>query len=139
MRKVLFLTSLSRWSEQSLLLVRLLVGAFLVWGVSDNLFNSSQMKEFESFLQNYGFFKPSLMALVSVWVQFAVGVSFVLGIFIRWAGLLCSVNFIIAIIMVDSDSGIRASFPSACLVVIGIYLATHGAGRFSLDRKLFNS
>jgi len=27
-------------------------------------------------------------------------------------------------------------FPSGCLVVIGLYLATHGAGRFSIDAAL---
>ncbi len=38
--------------------------------------------------------------------------------------------------MVDIHSGIRGAFPSACLVLIGLYFATHGAGRFSLDRVL---
>lgn len=137
MKKILFLTSLNQWNQQSLLLLRLLIGAFLIWGVSDNIFSSSHMQEFESFLENYGFFKPSLMARLSVWTQFAIGISFVLGLFIRWGGILCAINFIIAIVMVDSDSGIRASFPSACLAVIGLFLATHGAGRYSLDHKLF--
>ncbi len=59
-----------------------------------------------------------------------------LGLFTRWAGILCVINFLVAIVMVDRFEGMRDSFPSACLVVIGLYLATHGAGRFSVDSAL---
>ena len=38
--------------------------------------------------------------------------------------------------MVDRFDGMRGIFPSGCLVVIGLYLATHGAGRFSVDAAL---
>ena len=38
--------------------------------------------------------------------------------------------------MVDRFDGMRGVFPSGCLVVIGLYLATHGAGRFSVDAAL---
>ena len=38
--------------------------------------------------------------------------------------------------MVDRFGGMRGIFPSGCLVVIGLYLATHGAGRFSVDAAL---
>ena len=38
--------------------------------------------------------------------------------------------------MVDRFGGMRGVFPSGCLVFIGLYLATHGAGRFSVDAAL---
>ena len=38
--------------------------------------------------------------------------------------------------MVDRFDGMRGTFPSGCLVFIGLYLATHGAGRFSVDEAL---
>jgi len=38
--------------------------------------------------------------------------------------------------MVDRHGGMRGIFPSGCLVVIGLYLATYGAGRFSVDAAL---
>ena len=42
-------------------------------------------------------------------------------------------------LVVDAHGGIRASFPSACLVVIGLHLACRGAGRFGIDRRLERS
>jgi len=60
----------------------------------------------------------------------------VLGLFTRWAGVLCAVHFLVAIVMVDHHGGMRGIFPSAWLVLIGLYLATHGAGRFSVDAAL---
>jgi uncharacterized membrane protein YphA (DoxX/SURF4 family) len=44
--------------------------------------------------------------------------------------------FVVAIVMVDRFGGMRGIFPSGCLVGIGLYLATHGAGRFSMDALL---
>ncbi len=131
--RFLFLTGLQRYGDYSLLLLRLVVGSFLIWGVLDNISSEKHMAEFEQFLQNFGFNYPAFMARLSVWAQFLVGCLFIGGFLARWAGIVCAVNFIVAIVMVDSASGIRASFSSMCLILIGLYLATHGAGRISVD------
>jgi uncharacterized membrane protein YphA (DoxX/SURF4 family) len=60
----------------------------------------------------------------------------VFGLFTRWAGILCVITFVVAIVMVDRHLGFRGTFPSGCLVFIGLYLATHGAGRFSVDAAM---
>ncbi|HEX7036604.1 MAG TPA: DoxX family protein [Pseudomonadales bacterium] len=133
---VLLLTPWYRRRDAALLLMRIVVGALLVWGVVDNVVSAERMREFENFLAGFGFPAPALMAPLSVWAQLAVGVGFVLGLLARWAGVICAVNFVVAIVMVDVHGGIRGAFPSACLVVIGLYLATNGAGRFSLDHWL---
>lgn len=135
----LLLSSLRRYDDSALLVLRVLVGAFLVWGVADNLFSADRMAEFESFLTKSGFAAPAFMARLSVWAQFSVGIAFIGGLLTRWAGIVCAINFIVAIVMVDAQGGIRASFPSACLVAIGLYLAAHGAGRFGLDRLIETS
>lgn len=127
---------LQRFEEWALLLMRAMTGAFLVWGVQDNLLSAERMLEFEQFLAKSGFAAPALMARLSVWAQCLVGVAFVAGILTRWAGIVCAINFIVAIVMVDAHGGIRASFPSACLVVIGLYLACRGAGRISVDHVM---
>src|SRR3546814_15371751 len=74
------------------------------------------MAEFATFLKAHGFPYPKVMAPLSVGVQLACGVGFLTGILIRWAGLFCALNFIVAIMMVDGPAGIRPSFPSAMLV-----------------------
>jgi putative oxidoreductase len=133
MSDVLYLSGAARYADAALLAMRVLVGGFLVWGVWDNITSAERMQEFVLFLAKYGFPWPQVAARLSVWAQFFVGLSFIAGLFTRWAGWVCIVNFAIAIAMVDRFGGIRASFASACLIVIGLYLATHGPGRFAVD------
>ena len=136
MRKFLYLNSAQRFSDFALLLMRLFVGLFLIWGVWDNVVSSDRMHEFAAFLAKHHFPSPGLLAPVSVYLQLAIGVGFMLGLFTRWAGIVCAIHFVIAIAMVDRLGGMRGVFPSGCLVVIGLYLATYGAGRFSMDAVL---
>ena len=134
--RLIVLPQLSAGSDIAFLALRVAVGAFLVWGVWDNITSAEHMATFVKFLGQFGFPMPELMAPFDVWLQFAIGVAFILGLATRWAGLLCAVNFIIAIAMVDHLQGWRGSFGSMCLVAIGLVLATHGPGRFALDRVL---
>ena len=136
MRKFLYLSGAQRFGDFALLLMRLFVGLFLIWGVWDNITETARMQEFVEFLRTHGFPSSRLLAPVSVYLQLIVGVAFILGLFTRWAGILCMVHFAVAIAMVDRFGGMRGIFPSGCLIAIGLYLATHGAGRFSLDASL---
>ena len=136
MRKFLFLSSAQRFGDFALLLLRVFVGLFLVWGVWDNVTSPEQMQAFQEFLAQHKFAAPWFMARLSVYGQLLIGVAFMLGLFARWAGILCAIHFLVAIFMVDHHGGMRGIFPSGCLVAIGLYLATHGAGRFSIDATL---
>jgi putative oxidoreductase len=136
MRKYLYLSGAQRFSDFALLLLRVFVGMFLIWGVWDNITEPARMQEFIEFLRKHHFTSPDLLAPASVYVQLLIGVTFILGLFTRWAGILCIIHFAIAIVMVDRFGGMRAAFPSGCLIAIGLYLATHGAGRFSMDSAL---
>lgn len=136
MRDLVYLSGAARFAEHALLFMRLMVGSFLVWGVWDNISSAERMHEFVAFLTKFNFPAPEIMAPLSVWVQFFVGLCFIGGLFTRWAAILCTLNFIVAIAMVDRFGGIRGSFSSACLIAIGLYLATHGPGRFSIDALL---
>lgn len=136
MRKILSLSQAQRFSDLALLLMRIFVGLFLIWGVWDNITSPERMQEFVEFLAKHGFPSPAILAPLSVYAQFAIGVAFVLGFVTRWAGVLCVINFVVAIAMVDHLGGMRGIFPSGCLVVMGLYLATHGAGRYSIDAAI---
>ena len=136
MRKFLLLNSAQRYSDFALLLLRVFVGVFLIWSVWDNVTDSARMREFSVFLAQHKFWAPDILAPLCAYLQLAIGIGFLLGAFTRWAGLLCVVVFAVAIAMVDRHGGMRGIFPSGCLVVIGLYLATYGAGRFSVDAAL---
>ncbi|WP_281253195.1 DoxX family protein [Sphingomonas lenta] len=130
---------LSRGADAALLAARLVVGAFLIWGVWDNIVSAERMREFEGFLAAHSFASPPLMARLSVYAQFLVGLSFVIGLGTRWAGLVCAFNFAVAVAMVDAKLGVRGAFPATALVLFGLLFATIGAGRFSVDRVLGRS
>jgi putative oxidoreductase len=136
MRKLLFLNSAQRYSDFALLLLRVFVGLFLIWSVWDNVTDGARMREFSAFLSTHHYPIPEILAPVLAYLQLAIGVGFVLGAFTRWAAIACVVIFVVAIVMVDRFGGMRGVFPSGCLVFIGLYLATYGAGRFSVDAAL---
>ncbi len=130
------LSFLRAGDDFAFLMLRLLTGAFLIHGVWDNIESTTRMHEFAGFLRANGFAYPQIMAPLSVWAQFLVGVAFLLGAFTRWAGLICAFNFVIACVMVHWHQDLRGWWPAAVLVAIGGLMATHGAGRFSLDELL---
>ena len=134
--RLITLSPLAAASDHAFLALRVSVGGFLLWGVWDNITSAEHMATFVVFLRQFGFPAPELLAPFDVGVQFACGALFILGLLTRWAGLLCAVNFAIAIVMVDHLQGWRGSFGSMCLVAIGLVLATHGPGRFALDRLI---
>lgn len=136
MHRILFLEDLAAGANSILLLLRVFVGAFLVWGVWDNIVSAERMAEFAAFLELHQFPWPHLAAPLSVWAQFTCGVLFILGLFARWAGLICAVNFAVALIMVDAEQGLRAAFPAAMLVLVGLYLAARGPGTLAIDRLI---
>ena len=130
------LERLSAYDGSVLLLARVVLGSFLIWGVWDNISSAERMDEFVRFLTAHGFLWPTAMAHLSVYAQFLIGLSFIAGFGIRWAGILCAINFTVAIVMVDHKLGIRGSFSSACLILFGLYFTAHGGGKWSLDHVL---
>ena len=133
MRKLLFLNSAQRFADFALLLLRVFVGIFLIWNVWDNVTSAARMHEFVEFLRKHRFPSPEILGPLSAYLQLAIGAGFIVGFFTRWAGIFCAINFAIAIAMVDRFEGMRGVFPSGCLVFIGLFLATRGAGSLSVD------
>ena len=132
---------LSRLSDAALLLLRLYLGGFLVWGVWDNIVSPERMAEFAGFLTAVGAPMSDLAAPVSVWAQFLVGVLLIPGFLTRWAGLLLAVNFLVAVALIGTSDGIfpdvtRELFGPMMCVLAGLLLATHGAGSISVDARL---
>ena len=133
LKRLLFLDDLKGGADAVLAAFRVYVGAFLIWGVWDNIVSAERMSEFAGFLSANGFAAPEAMAPLSVCAQFACGAAFIAGLLTRWAGAVCAINFIVALAMVDAQHGMRAAFPAAMLVGFGAFVASYGAGRFSLD------
>lgn len=128
------LTGLARFADLTLLLLRVVTGAFLIHETWDNVTSAARMKEFADFLGQFDFPLPHLMAPLSVAVQFGCGVLLVLGLATRIAGLLIAANFAIAVYMVHWNEPFRGWWPALILVFLGLHFAAAGSGRFGLDR-----
>src|SRR5688572_26456399 len=113
---LLFLPALARGADAAMLALRLLTGAFLIHGVWDNITSAERMEEFEGFLTASGFAMPALMAPLSVWAQFVCGLLLIPGLLTRWAGLVLTFNFIVAVVMVHWSQDFRGWWPAIVLV-----------------------
>ena len=129
----LLLPSLARWSDLTLLGLRLLTGAFLMHETWDNVSSRARMGEFVQFLDQFGFPVPHLMAPLSVAVQFGCGALLILGLLTRVAGLLVAANFVVAVAMVHFAEPFRGWWPAIVLVFLGLHFAAAGSGKFGLD------
>jgi putative oxidoreductase len=132
-RDWLLLTPLSRHGDAALLLLRLVTGAFLIYQSHDNIFSTERMAEFEKFLTQFNFILPELMAPLCVWAQFLCGFALILGLLTRWAGLITTFVFIVAVWMVHWPQDFPGWWPALILVFLGLLFATLGPGRYSLD------
>lgn len=135
------LDGLKRGEDAAILVLRLYLGGFLIWGVWDNITSAERMAEFQGFLTALNAPMPSLAAPVSVWAQMLIGVVLIPGLLTRWAGLLLSVNFLVAAALIAPTQGIfpdipRELFGPMMCVLAGLVLATHGAGAWSADAQL---
>ena len=129
----LLLAPLARLGDLGLLLLRAVTGAFLVYQSHDNIFSAARMEEFERFLEQFGFVMPELMAPLCVWAQFLCGIAFILGLLTRWAALVTTFVFLVAVWMVHWPQDFPGWWPALILVFLGILFATLGAGRYALD------
>ena len=132
----LLLTPLARFGDLGLMLLRWVTGAFLIYQSHDNVLSDERMVEFEKFLAQFNFIMPEVMAPLSVYAQFICGILFIIGLLTRWAGLVTTFNFIVAVWMVHWPQDFTGWWPALILVFLGILFATAGAGRYSLDHLL---
>jgi putative oxidoreductase len=133
MIEFMFLSTLKRYNSAGVLLLRVVVGAFLIWGAWGAAIHPQRLRELAEFLARFGFPVAHLMARLSTYAQLLAGGGFVTGLFTRWAGVLCAMNSCVSLAMVDRFTGVGGAFPTICLSAIGVFLALHGAGRFGLD------
>ena len=135
-RDWLLLTPLSGLGDLGLLLVRFVTGAFLIYQSHDNIVSAERMDEFVHFLTQFNFIMPEVMAPLCVWAQFICGIAIVLGLLTRWAGLVTTFVFIVAVWMVHWPQDLAGWWPALILVFLGLLFATVGAGRYSIDAAI---
>ncbi len=136
LRKLLRFDFLKRHRDYAALLLRILVGAFIIHGVQDNILSWAQMKEFEHFLHARGVPSPLFAAHLSVYAQFLCGISILLGAFLRLTSIVFIINFIAAIVIAHLGHSFRLMLPALMMIAAGFFFLLNGAGRPSVDHFL---
>ncbi|MEO9966011.1 MAG: DoxX family protein [Reichenbachiella sp.] len=122
----------SKYTDVSLLLLRIAFGIRLIWGTQDNILSHSRMLEFADFLGANGFPFPIISAHASVYLQFAAGVSWILGLWVRESALLMVANFVVALLMVHIGDTYINTAPAIHLLTFAIFLLCTGGGKYVL-------
>jgi putative oxidoreductase len=116
--------------------IRVLIGAFIIWGVQDNILSFEQMEEFAHFLAVRGVPLPLFAAIVSVYVQMICGLSILFGAAVRATSIPLIVNFVAALGIAHRGDSFRGMFPALMMIAAGLFFLFHGAGELSVDEYL---
>lgn len=114
--------------------VRLITGFHLIYGVQDNILSWERMTEFETFLDANNFPVPIVSAVVSVYAQFACGILYIIGAYVRLAAILMIFNFLAALTVHTSDP-YPVYFPALVMLCSSLFLLFHGPGKLAIDRE----
>lgn len=133
MKKLSFLDT---YQPYAVLILRILFGVHLIYFTQDNVFSFDRMLEFRDFLELNGFPFPLFSAFLSVIVQFTSGVFLIIGLLVRWVGLVIAINFIVALMMVHWGQDYTQYYPALQLCFMGVFFFLYGAGPVSIDQKI---
>lgn len=130
-----FFSSSPIWQNGGLILIRWIMGAFLIWHGWE-IFNTAKMNEYTG----WDVFKPSsakLLVYAGKAAELAAGILFLLGLFTRIAALLTAGTM--AYIAFFIGKGIiwnNDQHPFLFVLLAGVFFFT-GPGKFSVDHYLF--
>ena len=113
--------------------IRLFAATFLVYMSHDNVFSTARMDEFVRFLGQFGFPFPTVGAHLSVYAQFAAGLLFLVGLWVRPAALAMIGNFVVALLVVHTRAPFREALDPSAMLAAALSLLLTGAGALSID------
>ena len=124
---------LERHSALGVPLFRLFLGATLVYGTQDNVFDRERMLEFSGFLAQNGFPAPLFNAHLSAYAQFVCGLLIAVGAATRPAAAVMVINFLVALWMVHRNLPFSANIAPLAMLFGSMMLVFHGPGAYSVD------
>lgn len=126
---------LSSQRDAGLLIVRILGGLILLVAGYGKLFGAGFSGVIGAF-DRMGIFLPQVTGPFIALLEFFGGAAIILGLVTRYLGVLFTIEFIVALFAVKLAGGFGGARIDIMLIAAGVLWATHGAGRYSLDRML---
>ena len=129
---------LGKYSNTGTLILRLVFGlVFLFHGYLKVIDISGTA----GFLSSLGVPVPLFFTIVVTAVEFLGGILLILGLLTRLVGLLLAIDMLVALIIVHAKNGffiVNGGYEFVLvLMAVGVMYLLHGAGKYSLDAKLF--
>jgi putative oxidoreductase len=135
--------ALSRLQPYTLLLIRLAVGASMVYHSWDKVYTAAAFRSghYLAPMQNFNMFvvslgMPAWLGYVSTLTEFIGGLFLVMGFLTRFCALLVFGNMLVAFITVNRHHGYAGSEFTISLMVMALMLFSAGSGALSVDRRL---
>lgn len=83
-----------------------------------------------------GIIVPQVTGPFILLLELLGGAAVILGLFTRYLGVLFTIEFIVAFLAVKMGAGYSNFRIDVALIAMSVLWATHGAGEWSLDRKM---
>ena len=134
----LFFTSLSRYRDIGVLLIRLAFGFQLVKvSYLNALYPADYLPQFIAFQRALGLPFPTVGSYLAAYTEFLGGILLILGLWTRWSALFLSINFTVAVIMghLAISDDYQNTFPALNLLAVSIFLLFNGSGQYALDAR----
>ncbi|MEQ9405122.1 MAG: DoxX family protein [Cyclobacteriaceae bacterium] len=118
----------------SFLIIQIVFGIRLIYGTIDNVLSWQRMLEFSDFLEGNGFPFPLESAIISVWLQFLCGISWIIGFKVKWTAATMALNFLVAVVfvhLINGDTYLQTA-PALHLLVVSVVLMLTGGSEYGL-------
>ena len=126
---------LSSQKDVGYLIIRVMGGGIIFWAGWLKMFGPGFSGMGNGFAK-MGIILPQVTGPFILLLEFFGGAAVILGLFTRYLGVLFTIEFIVAFLAVKVGAGYSAFRIDLILITFGILIATHGAGKYSLDKKL---
>jgi len=125
-----------KFENVGLLWLRVLMGCGIAYHGYTKIFGGG-MEGFSNMIGQMGFPFPVAFAWMAALAEFAGGILIVIGLATRMSALFVFITMLVAVFVAHGgDPYARKELALAYLVMTGALIST-GAGKFSLDKKVF--
>lgn len=140
MMKFLTCSCGSKWADVAPLVLRVVTGLIFAMHGWQKL--EGGLAGVAGMLGGMGFPLPMLFAVILIAVELVGGIALILGVFTHWAAKLSAIVAAVALVLVHLPNGffMRDGGYEFILLLLAasVSLMITGAGKYSLDRKLWN-